>query len=376
MDDYFMQRSLELALQGWGRTNPNPLVGAVIVRDGLIIAEGWHARLGGDHAERAALNLADEAKVDVRGATLYVNLEPCSHYGRTPPCTETIIRHGIGEVVAAMADPNPQVAGSGFRQLEEAGIRVRTGVLASQARSLNEIFIKYVTTRTPFVIMKTAMTLDGKIASASGDSRWVSGEVSRGQVHRLRQRVAAIMAGSGTILADDPSLTARVAGEDSIDPIRVVVDSQGRIPLTSRVVRSESKARLILATTSRIDPEKEQQLLDLGHWVWKLDGPDGHVDLSRLMDRLGGQQIDSVLLEGGGGLNAAALQAGIVDKVQFFIAPKIIGGALAFTPVEGNGIGLMQDAIRLENMVASQSGEDWLIEGYPARSETHGRAGG
>lgn len=376
MDDYFMQRALALALLGWGRTNPNPLVGAVIVRDGRIITEGWHARLGGDHAERAALNLADEAATDVRGATLYVNLEPCSHYGRTPPCTETIIRHGIGEVVAAMADPNPKVAGSGFRQLEDAGIRVRTGVLASEARCLNEIFIKYVTTRTPFVILKSAMTLDGKIATASGDSRWVSGEVSRGQVHRLRQRVAAIMAGSGTILADDPALTARVASEDSLDPIRVVVDSLGRIPLASRVVRSESKARLILASTSRIDPEKERQLLDLGHWVWKLDGPDGHVDLNRLMARLGEQQIDSVLLEGGGGLNAAALRAGIVDKVQFFVAPKIIGGAQAVSPVEGSGIERMQDAIRLENMVASQSGEDWLIEGYPAKTDTRGRAGG
>ncbi len=248
-DEKFMAMALTLAERGWGRTNPNPLVGAVIVKDGQVIAEGCHALLGEEHAERAALRCAKEAGVSVQGASLYVNLEPCSHVGRTPPCTAAIIEQGIREVVVAMVDPNPLVSGKGIRQLQEAGIQVRVGVLEKEAVRLNEIFIKYITAHVPFVIMKAAMTLDGKIATEKGDSHWISGEFSRQKVHHLRNRVAAIMVGIKTVLADNPSLTTRLATGNGRDPLRIVVDSQGQIPLDSKVVQVQSSAGLILATT-------------------------------------------------------------------------------------------------------------------------------
>lgn len=361
MQEIFMKRALELARGGWGKTNPNPLVGAVIVKNGKIIAEGYHEALGLAHAEVAAFN---KAKQDVRGATLYVNLEPCSHYGRTPPCAGAIIEAGIGKVVVAMEDPNPKVSGRGIKMLKEAGIEVVVGILEKEAERLNEIFIKYITQKQPFVIMKAAMTLDGKIASAGGDSKWISGESSRHHVHVIRDRVAAIMAGISTILADNPSLTTRLGSQKGMDPVRIVVDSKGIIPLDSRVISMEATAGVILATTSAIESEKEKQLLDKGVHILKADGTGGHVDLVRLMDELYKLEIDSVLLEGGGGLNAAALSSGIVDKVMIFIAPKIIGGKDAKTPVEGEGIQLMKDAYKLEDVSISRFDEDILVEGY------------
>ena len=356
-----MNRVLQLAEKGWGHTNPNPLVGAVIVKDNQIIAEGYHAELGGDHAEIAALK---NSAGDVRGATLYVNLEPCSHYGRTPPCAESIIKSGIREVVISMIDPNPKVAGRGIQMLQQAGIKVTAGVLESEARKLNEIFIKYISSDSPFVIMKTAMTLDGKIASVTGDSKWISCEESRSSVHWLRQRVSAIMVGSGTIIKDNPALTTRLPSGAGKDPIRIIIDSRGRIPLDCMAVSETSSARVILATSTHIDSWKEEAFVKKGVHVIKADSPDGHVDLSKLMQVLHALEIDSVLLEGGGGLNAAALDAGIVDKVMAFIAPKIIGGQQAVTPVEGQGIPLMQNAFSLSDISASQSGMDILIEGY------------
>jgi len=364
MDDTYMRLALSLAAGGWGRTNPNPLVGAVIVRDGWVIAEGFHARLGEVHAERAALHNAEQNWQEVRGATLYVNLEPCSHQGRTPPCTEAIISSGIREVVVGMVDPNPLIAGKGIQQLRDAGITVRTGILEQESRKLNEIFIKYITRHTPFVIMKAAMTLDGKIASASGDSRWISCTESREYVHRMRDRAAAVMVGSQTVLADNPALTTRLENGRGKDAVRIVVDSQGRIPPDSRMIETESLAGVILATTSLIPADQEEKYRSKGVRIFKLDGPDGKVDLPALMHILGSLEIDSVLLEGGGGLNAAALQSGIVDKVMMFVAPRIIGGETAVTPVEGAGIALMQDAIQLRNMTFCKSGEDILIEGY------------
>lgn len=361
MHEIFMKRSLELAGSGWGKTNPNPLVGAVIVKDGEIIAEGYHEMLGCAHAEVSALN---NAKRDVGGGTLYVNLEPCSHYGRTPPCARAIIESGIKEVVIAMVDPNPKVAGSGIRMLKDAGIRVVEGVLEEEAKKLNEIFIKYITQRKPFVIMKTAMTLDGKIASARGDSKWISGESSRKYVHVIRDRAAAIMVGINTVLADNPSLTTRLDSGSGKDPVRIIVDSRGLIPIESKVVNAESSAGVILATTSAIDSEKEKQLLDKGTRIIKADGPECRVDLVKLMDELYKLEIDSVLLEGGGGLNAAALNSGIVDKVMLFIAPKIIGGEDAKTPVEGTGIQFMKDAVKLKDISISRFDEDILVEGY------------
>jgi diaminohydroxyphosphoribosylaminopyrimidine deaminase/5-amino-6-(5-phosphoribosylamino)uracil reductase len=359
--EVYMKRALQLAELGWGYTNPNPLVGAVIVKDNQIIAEGYHAKLGGDHAEIAAFRNTSK---DVRGATLYVNLEPCSHHGQTPPCAEAIIRKGIREVVISMADPNPKVAGRGISMLKQAGIKVTIGVLESKAKKLNEIFIKYITTDSPYVIMKTAMTLDGKIASVTGDSKWISGEASRQSVHWLRQRVSAIMVGSGTICKDNPALTTRLPSGLGKDPIRIVIDSRGDIPLDCQAISGESKAKVILATTTRIDPDKEETFSKKGVRVIKADGPDGHVNLQSLMHTLHALEVDSILLEGGGGLNAAAIGAGIVDKVMVFIAPKIIGGREAVTPVEGPGLPLMQEAIPIKNVHVSQSGQDILIEGY------------
>ncbi len=361
IDENYMRRALELAKGGWGRTNPNPLVGAVIVRDGEIIAEGCHEKLGGAHAEVAAFR---NAKGEVGGGTLYVNLEPCSHYGRTPPCAEAIIKAGIRKVVIAMEDPNPKVCGRGISMLRNAGIETVVGVLEKEARRLNEIFIKYVTEKKPFVIMKTAMTLDGKIASVTGDSRWISGESSREQVHVIRDRVSAIMVGINTVLTDNPSLTTRLDSKSGNDPVRIIVDSRGKIPVDSRVINSGSAAGVILATTSAIGCEKEKILTDRGVRILKLDGAQGHVDLSRLMEELHREEMDSVLLEGGGSLNAAALNSEIVDKVMVFIAPKIIGGRDAKTPVEGEGIQFMKDALELRDISISRFDEDILIEGY------------
>ena len=364
--EVYMKRAIQLAKGGWGRTNPNPLVGAVIVRDGEIIAEGYHQFLGGPHAEVEAIN---NSKQDVKGSIIYVNLEPCSHYGKTPPCALKIIEVGIKKVVIAMQDPNPVVSGKGIKMLRDAGIEVIDGILEKEAKVLNEIFIKYISHKRPFVIMKTAMTLDGKIASVSGDSKWISGESSRQQVHVIRDRVSAIMVGINTVLVDNPTLTTRLNCGRGRDPIRIIVDSKGIIPIDSQVINVESSTGVILATTSLIDNEKEKQLKDKGVHVLKLDNPSckGHVDLNRLMHELYKLEIDSVLLEGGGNLNAAALNCGIVDKVMFFIAPKIIGGIDAKTPIEGAGINLMKDAINLRNINIQRFDEDILIEGYVKR---------
>lgn len=361
MHESYMLKALELAKLGWGITNPNPLVGALIVRNGEIIAEGYHKKLGSAHAEVVAF---EEAKEDVGGGTLYVNLEPCSHHGRTSPCARAIIERKIKQVVIAMTDPNPKVAGSGIKMLKEAGIQVVCGVLEKEAKKLNEIFIKYISKKNPFMIMKTAMTLDGKIASVCGDSKWISGEASRHYVHTLRNRVSGVMVGINTVLADDPSLTTRLDNVKTKDPVRIVIDSKGLIPIDSRVINVESSAGVILATTSAIGHEKERLLMDKGVEILKLDGLGGHVDLVKLMDELYKLEIDSVLLEGGGGLNAASLKSGIVDKVMTFIAPKIIGGKDAKTPVEGVGIEHMQHAIKLRDLSISRYDDDFLIEGY------------
>lgn len=357
----YMKRALEIAKGGWGRTNPNPLVGAVLVKNGEIIGEGFHEGAGCAHAEVAAIN---NAKQEVRGSTLYVSLEPCSHYGRTPPCAQAVINAGIREVVAAMQDPNPAVSGQGFSMLRNAGVEVVAGVLEGDARKLNEIFIKFITCRRPFVLMKTAMTLDGKIASVCGDSKWITGIGARQYVHTIRDRVASVMVGINTVLADDPALTTRLASGKGKDPVRIVADSRGAIPLDSRVINVESPSGVILATTSLLGKEKEKQLEDKGVHILKLCGNDGHVDLAKLMDELYRLDIDSVLLEGGGSLNAAALNSGIVDKIMAFIAPKIIGGEEAKTPVEGRGTVRMKDAIKLEDVNVRRFDEDILVEGY------------
>lgn len=362
-DEFYMKRALKLAEGGWGRTNPNPLVGAVIVKNGEIISEGFHELLGCAHAEVAAFN---NAEVDVTGATLYVNLEPCSHYGRTPPCTKAIIDAGIKEVVVAMVDPNPKVSGRGIQILADAGIKVKVGVLEEEAKKLNEIFITYITRRKPFVIMKAAMTLDGKIATFKGDSKWISGEPSRNLVHNIRNRVAAIMVGINTIIKDNPSLTTRLENGNSTNPIRIIIDSKGRIPEDSRALNMDTNAEVILATTSAINMEKEKRLINRGIKIIKTESNDKRVDLKKLMEILYGLEIDSILLEGGGTLNASALKSDIVDKVMCFIATKIVGGENAVTAVEGQGIELMENAIQLRNVSFNGIGEDLLVEGYIA----------
>lgn len=361
IDEKYMKRALKLAKKGWGRTNPNPLVGAVVVKDGETVAEGYHEVLGCAHAEVAAFNNAVQ---DVAGGTLYVNLEPCSHYGRTPPCAKAIIEAEIQEVVVAMADPNPKVAGRGIQMLRDAGIKVTVGLLEEEAKQLNEIFIKYITVHKPFVILKTAMTLDGKIASFSGDSKWISGEASRAYVHHVRDRVAAIMVGINTVLKDNPHLTTRLESGTGKDPIRIIVDSKGIIPENCNVIDNQSNAGVILATTSAIEKEKEDRLLEKGIRIIKTDGPEGHVDLDKLMEDLYKLEIDSILLEGGGRVNASALESAIVDKVMFFIAPKIIGGEKAITPVEGQGRNSMAESIGLKNIHVHRFDEDVMIEGY------------
>ena len=359
LDQKYMQRALELAVKGVGRTNPNPLVGAVIVKNDKIIAEGYHEAFGGPHAEINALKNATES---VKGATMYVTLEPCSHYGKTPPCTEAIIESGITEVVVAAADPNPLVAGRGIKRLEDSGIAVWTGLLEDEAKELNEIFIKFISTGNPFVIMKTAMTLDGKIACKSGKSKWISNEKSRQHVHNLRNRLSGIMVGIGTVLKDDPSLTCR-RGEFSRQPIRIIVDSSLKIPLDAKVLTDERPEETIIATTEKLDNQKAENIKSLGAKILYVPSKDGRVDLIKLMELLGKEQIDSILLEGGGELNYSALKAGIVDKVMTFIAPKVLGGKDAPTPVEGEGAMDMSQQIELENIKIQMFGDDVMIEG-------------
>lgn len=366
MDIKFMKRALELASFGIGYTKPNPLVGAVIVKDGRIIGEGYHEVYGSHHAEINAFRSATE---DVSGATMYVTLEPCSHFGKTPPCANAIVDKGIKKVVIGLLDPNPLVAGKGIEILKNSGIEVITGVLEDEGKKLNEIFFKYITTKLPFGILKTAMTLDGKIASAIGDSKWITNEFSRQYVHELRHRVSGIMVGIGTVLADDPELTTRLKNKDGLDPIRIIVDSTAKIPLNAKVLNLDSKAKTIIATTEKADKQRLKCIVDKGADVIITPLKNNRVDLSYLMQQLGQRAIDSVLIEGGGALNFSALEEGIVDKVISFIAPKIIGGAASKTPVGGEGIIHMKNAIVLSNLQVSRFQEDIMIEAYLSKEE-------
>ncbi len=361
MDIKYMKRALELAEKGIGYTKPNPLVGAVIVKDGRIIGEGYHQLYGGHHAEVNAFLNATE---DISGASMYVTLEPCSHFGKTPPCANAIVEKGIKKVVIGLKDPNPLVAGRGIEILRSHGIEVVTGVLEDEGKKLNEIFLKYITTALPFVILKTAMTLDGKLATASGDSKWITNEQSRQYVHELRHRVSGIMVGIGTVLADNPNLTTRLKGREGVDPVRIIVDTNARIPLEAKVLNLASKAKTIIATTEKADKKKLKDIEDKGAEVIITPLRNNRVDLSYLMQQLGQKGIDSVLLEGGAALNFSALEEGIVDKVVTFIAPKIIGGANSKTPVGGEGVSYIKDAMLLNDIQVSRFQEDIMIEGY------------
>ena len=359
----YMRRALELARKGEGHTSPNPMVGCVVVKDGRIISEGYHEKYGEFHAERNALTRCTE---DTAGADLYVTLEPCCHQGKTPPCTEAIIEQKIRKVVIGSRDPNPKVAGKGVQILRDHGIYVETGILDAECRKLNEVFYHYIATKTPFVVMKYAMTLDGKIACATGDSKWVTGEIARTQVHRMRGRYRGIMVGIGTVLADDPMLNCRVEG--GVDPVRIICDSNLHIPTESQIVKTASDIETIVACSqealeSERKQEKIRRLKEAGIQIIGTEGAHG-VNLVELMKKLGGQNIDSILLEGGGTLNASALEDGIVNKVYAYIAGKLIGGMDARSPVEGMGIDRMADAITLQNVEIEKLGDDFCIVGY------------
>jgi len=361
MDNKYMSRAIELAQKGQGWTRPNPLVGAVIVKDGKKIGEGYHEHYGGPHAEvNAFLNATD----DVRGATLYVTLEPCSHYGKTPPCANLIVEKNIKKVVVGLLDPNPLVSGNGIKLLRKHGIEVVLGVLEAECRQLNEIFLKYMKTNRPYVILKTAMTLDGKIASITGDSKWITNEKSRAFVHEIRHRVMGIMVGIDTVIEDDPKLTTRLNLQLGKDPIRIIVDSKARLTLDKQVINPNSNAKTILATTELANPKKIKELEAAGVEIITTTSVNNKVNLLELMEALGERKIDSILLEGGSTLNYSALESGIVDKVYQFVAPKMIGGKAARTPVGGEGIKYMKDAIELHSVSVERFENDIMIVGY------------
>lgn len=352
----YMKRALELAKKGAGHTSPNPMVGCVVVKDGRIVTEGYHERYGEFHAERNALTRCEE---DLTGAEMYVTLEPCCHQGNTPPCTDIIIERSIGKVYVGSMDPNPKVAGKGVKILQEHGIEVETGMLEKECLALNEIFFHYITTGMPYVAMKYAMTLDGKIASCTGDSKWVTGEKARHHVHELRKQYSAILAGIGTVLADDPMLNCRI--EEGVDPVRVVCDSSLRIPLSSQLVKTAGDIPVIVAYAKE-NLEKEKALLQAGVELISA-GRDGRVDLAVLMRELGKRKIDSVLVEGGGAIHGSLLKSGLVQKIYCYLAPKLIGGREASSPVEGDGFSRMKDALPVTEMEILSLGEDICISG-------------
>lgn len=358
-----MRRALELAERGLGRTSPNPAVGAVVVRDGAIVGEGYHRRAGGPHAERIALSSAGEA---ARGAEMYVTLEPCCHHGRTPPCTEAIIESGVARVFYAADDPDPRCAGGGEAALRAAGIEVHGGLLAEEARRLLAGYIRHRLTGRPLVTAKLAMSLDGRIATRTGDSQWISGEQSRRIVHQMRDRCDAVMVGVGTVLTDDPALTTRdVPG--GRDALRVIVDSRARTPADATVIREQSDAGCLIACTDRGLPDRVAVLRDAGAEVLVLPDLGGHVDLAALMDALGRRGALNVLIEGGGELVAGALDAGVVDRMMLFYAPIIIGGRDAVPGVAGEGAERVADAVKLRDVTTRLVGDDLLVEGAVER---------
>ena len=368
-EEQFMKRAIELAKQGVGWTAPNPLVGAVVVKNGRVIGEGYHRKYGELHAERNALAACTE---DPAGATLYVTLEPCCHYGKTPPCTEIIIEKKIAKVVIGSRDPNPKVAGKGARILREHGINVVEDYMREACDALNPVFFHYITTKTPYVVLKFAMTLDGKIATRTGASKWITGEAARNHVHQLRGRYAGILAGIGTVLADDPMLNCRIDGAHQ--PLRIILDSHLRIPMGSRLVRSAKEYPLLIVCNESTRDREEgtnriQKLEEAGAKVWTLPEKNGHPDLNVLMQRLGEEKIDSVLIEGGGTVNEAVLKAHIVHHVYAYIAPKIFGGEDAKTPVEGSGIRLPQECAKLRLAKITVLLNDMMLE-YDVEGET------
>ncbi len=353
-----MERALELAKRGIGKVNPNPLVGAVIVRDGEIIGEGYHECYGEAHAERNAVKNATKS---VEGSTIYVTLEPCAHYGKTPPCVDLIIEKKFKKVVIGMLDPNELVSGKSVEKLKEHGIEVLVGIKEKECKEMNEIFMKYITSKIPFVILKSGMSIDGKIATYSGESKWITSKESREDSQHLRNRIHSIMVGVNTVIEDNPELTCRINEGKKL--IRIIVDSNLRIPLESKVVTNSDKATIV-ATTLKSDQEKKKILRSMDIKVIEVLDKDNRVNLKELIKRLGEEGIDSILIEGGGTLNFSALEERIVDKVRFYIAPKIIGGENSRNSIAGKGFFKLDDAVRLKDISYRTIGEDLVVDGY------------
>ncbi len=369
-DRQFMARAIELARRGIGWTNPNPMVGAVIVKDGRIIGEGWHERCGELHAERNAIASLTES---AEGSSIYVTLEPCCHQGRTPPCTDAIIENGISKVIIGSADPNPLVNGRGAEILRAHGIEVKEGFMREECDALNPVFFHYITTRRPYVVMKYAMTLDGKIATRTGASRWITSETARRHVHSLRGRYAGIMAGIGTVVADDPMLNCRIEGAHQ--PLRIILDSRLSISLDSAIVRTAGEYPTLICSAMEGPDGKARNLESMGVEVGYFSGNDRRVSLPEVMKYLGERRIDSVLIEGGGQINESALSEKIVNHVCAYIAPKLFGGARALSPVEGEGVSTPDEAVRLVNPDITRLGEDILLEYDVENREEAVRAG-
>ena len=359
-DIEYMKEAMELAETARGRTSPNPLVGAIILKNGRVLARGYHKKHGDHHAEVNAFNGAMESP---SGGTLYVTLEPCFHHGKTPPCVDRVIKEGIRRVVIGMKDPNPLVAGKSIEKLQHHGIEVEVGLLEKELKEQNRIFLKYIKTKKPYTLIKTAMSLDGKIATASGESRWITGEKARNYVHTLRDQMSGIMVGVGTVMSDDPSLTTRLKEGQGKDPHRIVVDTRGRIPLTAKILHLPSKGKTLIASTELMDKEKKKALEDLGATVIINPIKNERVDLKHLFERLGEEHIDSLLVEGGATLNFSLIEEALVDRIMNFIAPKIIGGESAKTPIGGRGILRMEDVISLKNIQFRHFEEDVMIQG-------------
>jgi diaminohydroxyphosphoribosylaminopyrimidine deaminase/5-amino-6-(5-phosphoribosylamino)uracil reductase len=357
-DEKWMKRALRLAEAGRGRTSPNPMVGAVLVKRGKVVGEGYHAKIGEAHAEIIALRQAGKG---ARGAVLYLNLEPCTHFGRTPPCVPQVIKAGLRRAVIGMEDPNPLVNGKGIEALRKSGLDVKVGVLGKECRKLNEAFCKYILKRQPFVALKVAATLDGKIAARNGDSKWISGEASRRLVHRLRGRVDGVLVGIGTVLRDDPLLTART--KKGKEPYRIVLDSRLKIPEDAKVFE-HSPSEVILATTRSAPHGKIERLERKGVQVLIMDSKEGKVDLKACLNKLGEIGLMSILVEGGSKINGSFLDEGLIDKFFLFLSPKWLGDPQAPGIFGGRGVSSLKEAVELKETKTRRIGEDIFVEGY------------
>jgi len=356
-DKEYMKKALLLAKKGQDFVSPNPLVGAVVVKNGKIIGQGYHQKYGDLHAERKALESCIQSPQD---ATMYVTLEPCCHFGKTPPCCDAIINSGIKKVVVATLDPNPLTSGKGIKALKTAGIQVVVGVLERESQAMNEVFFHYIKTKTPFVVMKYAMTADGKIATATGKSKWITGEKARENVHKDRSRYSAIMVGVQTVIADNPMLTSRI--ENAKNPVRIICDTSLRTPINSQIIKTSNNIKTIIATSST-NNELKEKFKNQGCKIIEIPQKNSHIDLQVLMQKLGQTQIDSILLEGGSTLNFSALNSEIVNKVQAYVSPKIFGGECAKTPVGGVGFLSPDKCIKLVDKTVEIFDDDILIQG-------------